>query len=130
MTVFGDKHTRCFFSSLATPPVGPPVDPVVKAKQDELHERIVSILNRPPPKEAPKSIVAGSSVGGVAAPGSSVSITPELNASLQRAIDSLIKTGPNLLNQMQQGSSTGSQQQQGGGYLFSAYGSGSGRDNY
>ena len=98
-----------------------------KAKQDELHERIISILHRPPPPQK----VASSA----AAPASSVSITPELNASLQRAIDSLIKTGPNLLSQMQSSSSTtGSQQGQqagggsGSGYLFSAYGGG--RDNY
>jgi hypothetical protein len=113
--------------SLANPPTGPPVDPIFKAKQDELHERIVSILNRPPPKE-PQKVINNSA----AAPGSSVSITPELNASLQRAIDSLIKTGPNLLSQMQSSSSTtGSQQGQqagGGGSLFSAYGGG--RDNY
>jgi hypothetical protein len=79
--------------SLATPPVGPPIDPAIKAKQDELHERIISILNRPapPPVDSTKMSTAYSATG--AGPGSSVSITPELNASLQRAIDSLIKTG-------------------------------------
>ena len=59
-----------------------------------------------------------------------VALAPELNASLQRAIDSLIKTGPNLLNQMNKGpsSATGSQNSQpsnsggGGGYQYSSYG--------
>ena len=111
----------CSLFSLANPPIGPPVDPAFKAKQDELHERIIQILNKPAPiKEAPKP---------QAAP---VALAPELNASLQRAIDSLIKTGPNLLSQMNKGpsSTTGSQNSQpgnsggggGSGYNYSSYG--------
>ena len=82
--------------------MGPPVDPAIKAKQDELHERIISILNRPapPPKDTSKAMASSYSGNNLAnnsatgaGLGSSVSITPELNASLQRAIDSLIKTG-------------------------------------
>ena len=107
--------------SLANPPIGPPVDPAFKAKQDELHERIIQILNKPAPiKEVPK-------------PQPQVALAPELNASLQRAIDSLIKTGPNLLSQMNKGpsSATGSHSSQpsnagggsgGGGYQYSSYG--------
>ena len=105
--------------SLANPPIGPPVEPAFKAKQDELFDRIIQVLNKPAPvKEAKPS----------SAP---MSIAPELNASLQRAIDSLIKTGPNLLSQMnnQTGSSTtGSHHSQtGSGYRMS---SSYGRDNY
>ena len=122
MLSFCFKYTAqalVFFFSLANPPIGPPVDPAFKVKQDELHERIIQILNKPAPvKEAPKPQPPP------------VALAPELNASLQRAIDSLIKTGPNLLNQMNKGpsSATGSQNSQpsnsggGGGYQYSSYG--------
>jgi len=107
------------YFSLANPPIGPPVDPAFKAKQDELFERIIQILNKPAPIKEPAVIQQ--------------SLAPELNASLQRAIDSLIKTGPNLLSQMQNQSkgppsNLGSQMSQpgGGSYSFSSHG----RDNY
>jgi len=107
--------------SLANPPIGPPVEPAFKAKQDELFERIIQILNKPAPVKEP------------AKPAAPASIAPELNASLQRAIDSLIKTGPNLLSQMNSkttsSSTTGSLHSQTGGasgYNMSSYG----RDSY
>ena len=65
-------------ANLITPPIGPPLDSATKAKQDELQSRIMDILNK---KKEPEPKVA-----------------PELSASLQKAIDSLIKSGPNLLN--------------------------------
>ncbi len=75
-------------ANLITPPIGPPIDPSMKAKQDELQSKIMDILNKK--KEAMKPPVSTSGH------------TPELSASLQKAIDSLIKTGPNLLNPAQQ----------------------------
>ena len=69
-------------ANLITPPIGPPLDSATKAKQDELQSKILQILNKKQeiPKEKPANAV------------------PELSASLQKAIDSLIKTGPNLLS--------------------------------
>ena len=78
---YGDKIP----ADLAHPPIGPPVDPAVKAKQNELNERILNILNKPKPKPTSQS---------------------ELDPSLQRAIDNLIRTGPNLLSQVQQSTSS------------------------
>lgn len=77
---------------LKTPPIGPPVDPAVRAMEEELKTKIVGILNEP--KEAPKPQANPS------AP------PPAINPSLQMAIDSLIKTGPNLLSQANSGNST------------------------
>lgn len=65
-------------ANLITPPIGPPLDTATKAKQDELQSKIMDILNKQ--KEPVKPAV------------------PELSASLQKAIDSLIKSGPNLLS--------------------------------
>lgn len=62
----------CFFLA------GPPLDAATKAKQDELQSRIIDILNK---KKEPEPKVA-----------------PELSASLQKAIDSLLKPGSNLLS--------------------------------
>ena len=64
-------------ANLITPPIGPPLDMATKAKQDELQAKIMEVLNKQ--KEPPKNQA------------------PELSASLQKAIDSLIKSGPNLL---------------------------------
>lgn len=99
-------------ADLAQPPIGPPVDPATKAKQNELNERILAILNKPKPKPAaPSSQVAGPSG---AAPGGG------LNNSLQMAIDNLIRTGPNLLNQVQASTSGG--YSGGGGEQYGHYG--------
>merc|ERR1711874_644156 len=65
-------------ANLITPPIGPPLDAATKAKQDELQSRIIDILNK---KKEPEPKVA-----------------PELSASLQKAIDSLLKPGSNLLS--------------------------------
>ena len=106
-------------STLATPPIGPPVDPAVKAKQEELQNKIFGILDKQ--KEINQPTGAGSS---------SVVPPPAINASLQKAIDSLIKTGPNLLNQASaaagQKPQEPAQQQQGyggGDYGYGSYGS-------
>jgi len=85
-------------ADLAQPPIGPPVDPATKAKQNELNERILAILNKPKPKPttAPSSQVGGGGPGGSG-----------FNNSLRMAIDNLIKTGPNLLSQVQASTSSG-----------------------
>ena len=75
---------------LATPPVGPPVDPAVKAKQMEIQDRIINILNRPKPQ--PQQQTSSALLFGGQTSGST-------DNPLQRAIDNLIRTGPNLLNQ-------------------------------
>ena len=63
---------------LQQPPVGPQLDPASKAKQEELQERIKKILQQ---KQTPAS-----------------SLSSTMNPSLQAAIDSLVKNGPNLLS--------------------------------
>ena len=78
-------------SELATPPVGPQLDPETKAQQHDLQERILNILNKP--KYQSQENNAGSGMQPV--PGGSGVDNP-----LQRAIDNLIRTGPNLLNQV------------------------------
>ena len=75
---------------LVEPPIGKAVDPAVKARQSELQAKILGILKKPlvapPPAPMPVAQAAAAATAPV--------ITP----SLQKAIDSLIKTGPNLLN--------------------------------
>ena len=68
---------------LQQPPVGPQLDPASKAKQEELQERIKKILQQ---KQSSPGL------GPASAPASS------FNPSLQAAIDSLVKNGPNLLS--------------------------------
>ena len=75
-------------ANLVTPPIGPPLDTATKGKQDELQSRIMDILNKKKEPEMAAKVTSGN-------PNAS---GPELSASLQKAIDSLIKTGPNLLN--------------------------------
>ena len=75
-------------ANLITPPIGPPMDTATKAKQDELQSKIMDILNKQkaePTKKPTENV-------------------PELSASLQKAIDSLIKSGPNLLSASGSGS--------------------------
>jgi len=67
---------------LLHPPVGPQQDPASKAKQEELQQRVLNILNKPR-QPAPNAGMAG------------------INPTLQQAIDSLVKTGPNLLSGLQ-----------------------------
>ena len=86
-------------SELATPPVGPPIDPETKAQQHELQERILNILNKPKHHSQENN----ASTGMQPIPGGSGIDNP-----LQRAIDNLIRTGPNLLNQAAHSSNTGS----------------------
>ena len=69
------------------PPVGPQQDPASKAKQEELQNRINKVLRESKSKSK-------SSSSGVMAP------------SLQAAIDSLVKNGPNLLSGVSQPSSS------------------------
>ena len=84
-------------SELATPPVGPPVDPATKAQQIELQERILHILNKPKPQPQSSNASASNQFGNMpSAAGSSGG----MDNPLQRAIDNLIRTGPNLLNQV------------------------------
>jgi hypothetical protein len=101
-------------ANLITPPIGPQLDSATKAKQDDLQSRILDILNKRKVAENP----AVSSMGTHA--------MPELSASLQKAIDSLIKTGPNLLNNSAAAAAAATTSAGGSGgqqdYLFSAYG--------
>ena len=70
---------------LQQPPVGPQLDPATKAKQEELQERIKKILQQKQPSAGLGSASASALSSG-------------LNPSLQAAIDSLVKNGPNLLS--------------------------------
>jgi len=71
---------------LQHPPVGPNQDPATKAKQEELQNRIQKML-----KEKKSN---------------STNNRQNMTPSLQAAIDSLVKNGPNLLSNMSQGSSS------------------------
>jgi len=64
---------------LQHPPVGPQQDPITKAKQEEMQNRIQKILKD-----------------------KSRNSNPSMAPSLQAAIDSLVKNGPNLLSGMSQ----------------------------
>merc|ERR1712083_692295 len=86
-------------SELATPPVGPPVDPATRAQQIELQERITNIMGKPKPLAATQHNTPNQFGGIQSAAGG-------MDNPLQRAIDNLIRTGPNLLNQPAQSSST------------------------
>ena len=67
---------------LQHPPVGPQLDPAKKAKQEEIQNRVQTILRE--------------RRGGGRAPGAGMA------PSLQAAIDSLVKNGPNLLSGVSQ----------------------------
>ena len=111
-------------SDLATPPVGPPVDPAVKAQQMELQDRIIHILNKPKPQTVPQSnnAISTNQFGGMQSSGGSSG----LDNPLQRAIDNLIRTGPNLLNQVAHSSNSGAGGSGGAGTTGSNPGSGIG----
>jgi len=88
--------------ALAAPPL---LEPAVRAKQDEVQGRVLAILNRTTSRSTPKKTTTP-------APGP---IAP----SLQAAIDSLVKTGPNLFSNLQSpssGSGTSKQGSQFDGY--------------
>ena len=88
--------------ALAAPPL---LEPAVRAKQEEVQGRVLAILNRTTNKSTPKKTTTP-------APGP---IAP----SLQAAIDSLVKTGPNLFSTLQSpsaGSGTSKQGSQFDGY--------------
>ena len=96
-------------ANLITPPIGPPLDASTKAKQEELQSKIMDILNKKKETEA-----------------AAIKPAPELSASLQKAIDSLIKTGPNLLSGGGAGGGSSSQQSAASGHsdYFPPYGRG------
>lgn len=116
-------------SNLITPPIGPPLDKDTKAKQEELQCKIMDILSK---KKVSSDPINETNQINKTAPAGPPGGAPELSASLQKAIDSLIKTGPNLLSGgtasggPQAGSTTGSQGSAGPGDYFSAYGRGRG----
>lgn len=99
---------------LLLPPVGPNQDPVMKAKQEEIQSKVMDILN----KKAAPAVMA-----------------PVINPTLQQAIDSLVKTGPNLLNNVGSGAvgaGGGGGVKPGGmseGYYASLYSGGSASSN-
>ena len=127
-------------SELATPPVGPPVDPAVKAQQIELQQRIVHILNKPKPEQTMQTnnanLIDSKTINqfGQTMPMVGDASSGGMDNPLQRAIDNLIRTGPNLLNQTSasgggggEGSGVGSNPGSGIGLNVSGSGSGSGR---
>merc|ERR1711874_223613 len=83
-------------ANLITPPIGPPLDSATKAKQEELQVKIVEILSKK--KLNNVSNLNEANVNKPANPASGGGGGTELSASLRKAIDSLIKTGPNLLS--------------------------------
>jgi len=93
-------------ADLAHPPVGPNnLDPATKAKQVELSDRILKILNKPNPRPQPSS---ASGLGGLSALGGMGIGGGVGGGDLQSAIENLIRTGPNLLASVQASTSAGS----------------------
>ena len=119
-------------ANLVTPPIGPPLDSATKAKQEELQCKIMEILSKKKVQNSNMQNLETNQVnkGPSATPGGGA---PELSASLQKAIDSLIKTGPNLLSggttSGPQAASTASSSTSAGDY-YSAYGRGRGGGGY
>jgi hypothetical protein len=74
--ILHDEYGANVPAHLANPPLGKHVDPAVAAKQDDLQSRILVMLNRRKEQAA--------------------AIAP----SLQRAIDNLLNTGPNVMTQL------------------------------
>lgn len=113
-------------ANLITPPIGPPLDSATKAKQEELQCKIMDILSK---KKVNVNVNNETNVNKSSNPGTA----PELSASLQKAIDSLIKTGPNLLSggtgAGPKAASTASSATSASDY-FSAYGNRGGRGGY
>ena len=119
-------------ANLVTPPIGPPLDSATKAKQEELQSKIMDILSK-------KKVQQNSNLQNLETnqvnkgPSAAGNPAPELSASLQKAIDSLIKSGPNLLSggttSGPQAASTASTSTSAGDY-FSAYGRGRGGGGY
>ena len=87
-------------ADLAHPPVGPNnLDPATKAKQVELSDRILKILNKPNPRPQPSS---ASGLGGLSDLGGMGGMVGGVGGGdLQSAIENLIRTGPNLLASVQ-----------------------------
>ena len=96
-------------ANLITPPIGPPLDMATKSKQDELQAKIMEVLSK---QKVPPKISAAA---------------PELSASLQKAIDSLIKSGPNLLSANPPASASYAQQPTAASASSDYYGGGGGR---
>lgn len=84
--------------ALAAPPL---LEPAVRAKQEEVQGRVMSILNK-----TTKATPTKNSTPAPRAPG-------PLAPSLQAAIDSLVKTGPNLLSTFQSPSASSGTSKQG-----------------
>ncbi len=66
---------------------------LLQAKQEEIQNKVMEILNRPRKTSASLPVAAAPTP----APGSGIA---GLNPALQQAIDSLVKTGPNLLSSL------------------------------
>ena len=116
-------------TNLVTPPIGPPLDSATKAKQEELQSKIMEILSK---KKVQNSNLQNLETNQVIKPSAAPGGAPKLSASLQNAIDSLIKSGPNLLSggttsgpQAASAASTATSSTSAGDY-FSAYGRGRG----
>ena len=116
-------------ANLVTPPIGPPLDSATKAKQEELQCKIMEILSKKKVQNSNLQNLESNQVnkGQPAAPAGGA---PVLSANLQKAIDSLIKTGPNLLSggttSGPQAASTASSATSAAGDYYSAYGRGRG----
>jgi hypothetical protein len=113
-------------TNLVTPPIGPPLDSATKAKQEELQSKIMEILSK---KKVQNTNLQNLEINQAIKPSAAPGGAPKLSASLQNAIDSLIKSGPNLLSggttSGPQAASTATSSTSAGDY-FSAYGRGRG----
>lgn len=96
---------------LLLPPVGPMQDPILKAKQEEIQNKVMEILSRPKKTQtslagagAPALAAAAATPAPLAAGGGATGLNP----ALQQAIDSLVKTGPNLLSSLGKTAATSS----------------------
>ncbi len=68
---------------------------LLQAKQEEIQNKVMEILNRP--RKTAASLPALAAAAPTPAPGGGIA---GLNPALQQAIDSLVKTGPNLLSSL------------------------------
>ena len=95
-----DDCTLCIAVYRSPEPVKPDT-PNLQQEQQELQAKILSILNGPGDKPAPKPPVPQARVMGNGAPGQGQAGMSSLinfdNPSVQKALDNLIQSGPNLL---------------------------------
>ena len=80
---------------LVTPQIGPPVDPAHRAREEEFKAKIMDMVNR----QREEKEVAEKREQALLQPSAAVAAAA-LDPNIQKALDSLIKSGPNLLSQL------------------------------